>query len=294
MATTATAAKAVKPQKRRRKPAAFLRRYGRVLFGGTLVAFLVLIAIFAPIIAPMDPNEYFMVDGSLQDKLFPNDVYLFGTDGLGRDLFSRVVYGARITLVVGILVQVVTIITGTICGLLCGYYKKVDAVLSRFMEGLAAMPGLLLTMVMCSVLGPGIIQVVISMVIGRLPGLTRMMRAQVLSLREKEFVESAKAMGSPDLRTIFLHILPHTSSYLIIRFTTGISGCMMGLSGLAFLGVGLDPAIPNWGSIISSGLEFMYTHTYMIVYPGIALAITIFGFNMMGEGLRDILDPRYK
>ncbi len=290
MATTATNVKAAKPQKRRRKPAAFLRRYGRVLFGGTLVAFLVIIAIFAPYIAPFDPLEY-NIEAM---KQYPSEVHWFGTDALGRDLFSRVVYGARITLIVGIMVQIVTIIVGSICGLLCGYYRRVDAFLSRFMEGLAAMPGLLLTLVMCSVMGPGIIQVVISMVIGRLPGLTRMMRAQVLSLKEKEFVESAKAMGSPDMRTIFLHILPHTASYLIIRFTTGISGCMMGLAGLAFLGVGLDPAIPNWGSIINAGLEFMYSHTYMIVYPGIALAITIFGFNMMGEGLRDILDPRYK
>lgn len=290
MATTATTVQAVKPQKRRRKPGAFFRRYGRVLFGGTLVAFLILIAIFAPYLAHYDPNA---VDMSIA-KQAPSAEHWFGTDVYGRDLYSRTIHGSRITLSVGFLVQLFTIVIGSCCGLLCGYYKRVDAFLSRFMEGLAAMPGLLLTLVMCSVLGPGMIQVVTSLVIGRLPGLTRMMRAQVLSLKEKEFVESAKAMGSPDLRTIFLHILPHTTSYLLIRFTTGISGAMMSLATLAFLGVGMDPSIPNWGSIISDGQMYLFLYPYMIMYPGIALCITIFGFNLMGEGLRDILDPRYK
>ena len=137
-------------------------------------------------------------------------------------------------------------------------------------------------------------QKVIALVIGRLPGMTRMMRSQVLSLKEKEFVESAKAMGSPDMRTVFLHILPHTSHYLFIRFTTGISSCMLGLAGLAFLGVGLDPSIPNWGSIISDGQQLLFIYPYMIVYPGIALCICVLGFNLLGEGLRDVLDPRYK
>lgn len=291
MATTATATvKAAKPKKKRRKPAAFLRRYGRVLIGGTLVAIVVFIAIFAPMLTKYDPNA---VDMSIA-KQAPNAEHWFGTDIYGRDLYSRTIYGSQITLSVGLLVQLVTIVVGSISGLLCGYYRKVDNVLSRVMEGLAAMPGMLLTLVMASVLGPGMIQVVIALVIGRLPSMTRMMRAQVLSLKEKEFVESAKAMGSPNLRTIFLHILPHTSSYLLIRFTTGISSCMLGLASLAFLGVGLDPSIPNWGSIISDGQTLLFVYPYMILYPGIALCITVLGFNLMGEGLRDILDPRLK
>ena len=289
MTTTATA-KTAKTKKPRRKLGAFLRRYGRVIIGGSLVAILVLVAIFAPFLTKYDPNA---VDTSIA-KMPPNAEHIFGTDIYGRDLFSRTVYGSRITIAVGLLVQLVTIVVGSVCGLLCGYYRKVDNIISRFMEGLAAMPGMLLTLVMCSVLGPGMVQVVIAMVISRLPGMTRMMRSQVLSLREKEFVESAKAMGSPDFRTIFLHILPHTSHYLFIRFTTGISRCMLGLAGLAFLGVGLDPSIPNWGSIISDGQALLFVYPYMIVYPGIALCICVLGFNLLGEGLRDTLDPRYK
>ncbi len=277
-------------EKRRRKPKAFIKRYLRVMVGGLLVGFLILVAIFAPLLAKHDPNE---IEISRMNQA-PSDDFPFGTDALGRCVYSRVIYGTRISLIIGLGVQFVTIVVGTILGLICGYYRGADMIIMRIMEGLMAMPGLLLTFVMASVLGYGPGNMILSMVIGRIPTLVRTLRGKVLSLREKEYIESEKAMGARDIRTIFLHVLPQTTNYLVIRFTTGISGAIMGIASLAYLGVGLDPKIPNWGTIISEGQKFLLTRPYLCVYPGIAICITIFGFTMLGEGLRELLDPKLK
>lgn len=274
----------------RRKPAAFMRRYARVIVGGSIIGVIVLIAIFAPLLAPYDPVVLDMANA----KMPPNPAHPFGTDIYGRDLLSRVLYGTRITLVVALGVQVLVLTVGATCGLLCGYYRRVDAILMRVMEGLSAIPQLLLSLVIASVLGPGPIKMMIALVASGLPGITRMVRSQVLSLREKEFVESEKAMGANDLRTIFLHILPHCFSYLIIRFNTGISNTILSLTSLSYLGVGLDPSIPNWGAIIADGQALLLMHIHLVLSPGLAICITVFGFCMLGDGLRDILDPKLK
>lgn len=275
-------------ERKRRKPKAFVKRYGRIMIGGVIVGILVITAIFAPLLAPSDPNEVNMGNA----KKLPSIENRFGTDVFGRDLFSRIIYGTRITLVVALGVQTFVIIMGSICGLLAGYYRRVDGILMRFMEGLAAMPQLLLALVIASVLGPGIFKMMIALVVSALPAITRMMRSQVLSLREKEFIESEKAMGASDFRTIFLHILPHCSSYLLIRFNTGLASTVLALASLSYLGVGLNPAIPNWGAIIADGQDFLLLYPHLVVFPGLAICLTVFGFSMMGEGLRDILDPR--
>ena len=276
--------------RKRRKPKAFIKRYGRVMIGGAIVAALVIMAVFAPLIATHDPQA---VDMTIA-KQTPNSEHLFGTDVYGRDLFSRVVYGSRVTLVATLGIQAMVIIIGSICGLLCGYYRRVDGILSRIMEGLSAMPQLLLALVIASVLGRGTFKMMLSLVLCLIPSLTRMMRSQVLSLKEKEFIQSEKAMGASNFRTIFMHILPHCVPYLLIRFNTGLASTVLNLASLSYLGVGLDPSIPNWGAIIADGQELLLLYPHMVIAPGLAICITVFGFCLFGEGLRDILDPKFE
>lgn len=277
-------------KRKRRRPGAFLKRYGRVIIGGSIVMVVVIMAVFAPFIATQDPY----VTDIAAAKMEPCAEHLFGTDHLGRDIFSRVVYGSRITLIIAILVQCLAVVIGTSLGLLSGYYKKFDVICSRIMEGLAALPQLLLALAIASLLGAGTINVVMSLVICALPSLVRAVRSLVLSLREQEFVEREKAIGASDFRTIFKHILPHCSDYLLIRCATGISGTIGTQATLAFLGVGLDPTIPSWGASISDGQAFLFFYPYMSIIPGIVISLTVFGFTMLGEGLRDVLDPKLK
>jgi len=276
--------------KPRRKPAAFMRRYGRVMVGGGIVGVIILIAVFAPLLSPYDPGQVDMTSA----KALPSALHPFGTDVYGRDLMSRVFYGARVTLIIAVGVQVFTVLIGSTCGLLCGYYRRVDIILMRIMEGVNAIPQILLALVIASVLGAGPVKLMISLVVSGLPNITRTVRSLVLSLRQKEFVESEKAMGANDLRTIFLHILPHCYSYLIIRLNTGLASTILSLTSLSYLGVGLDPTIPNWGAIIADGQSLMLLYLHLILSPGLAICITVFGFCMLGDGLRDILDPKLR
>ena len=276
--------------KKRRKPKAFIKRYGRVLIGGVIIGLIALAGIFAPLITSYDPNK---VDMSIA-KQKPSYEHPFGTDLYGRDVFSRVIYGTRAPFIVGIAVQAIVICVGTTCGLICGYFRKADNIIMRIMEGIHSLPNLLFVLVLTSVLGDGVGNMIIALCIGGLPGITKNIRGQVLSLKEKEFVECEKAMGSNNFRTLFLHIMPHTTNYLLIRFSTGISNTILSLSSLSYLGVGLSPRIPSWGAIISEGQAYILSDPYLVTYPGLAIAITVFGFCLLGEGLRDILDPRYK
>lgn len=277
-------------KKKRRPFKAFIRRYGRVLIGAVIIAVMVITAVFAPLIATHDPYHTDIKEA----KKAPSSEHLFGTDIYGRDNFSRIVYGSRITLVIGIGVQVLVVAIGTTLGLLSGYYRKFDNICSRVMEGLAAMPQLLLALAVATLLGEGTFNVIFSLVVCALPSITRAVRSQVLSLRELEFVESAKAKGASDARIIFLHILPHCSSYLLIRCATGISGTITNMCTLSFLGVGLDPTIPSWGATMADGNALLLFYPYMCVIPGLVICVTVFGFTIMGEGLRDVLDPKLR
>lgn len=280
----------MRTKKPRRTPKAFVKRYGRLMIGGFIIGIFALMAIFAPFIATHDPDAL-----SLSEKhALPNAEHILGCDAYGRDLFSRLVYGARTTMGVALLVQILTIAISAICGLLAGYYRKVDMIMMRVMEVIHAIPQTLLALVIASVLGPGVGNLMIALVVCHLPGPTRYVRAQVLSLRKREFVESEKAMGASDARTIFLHIMPHCSSYLLLRFSSGLGGTVSSLSTLAYLGVGMDPSIPNWGAIISDGNSLMFVYPHLVVSAGIAISLTIFGFCMLGDGLRDVLDPKMR
>lgn len=270
---------------------AFLKKYGRILIGGTIIATVLFCVAFAPLLTNYDPEEV----GAYEDfKQPPSKEHWLGTDMYGRDMWARLIYGGRTTLIVSIGAQVLLVILGTILGLLCGYYKKVEKYLMRFLEAMHTIPSLLFTMLMISVFGNGVPQMIIAMSIFGVPGLARMIRNQVLSLREKEYIESEKAMGASDLRTVFLHILPACSSYLLVRFSNGLSGMILSMTSLTFLGVGLDPTTASWGGLVNEGQKIMFAVPHVITIPTAMISITVFGFAMLGDGLRDLLDPRLK
>jgi len=279
-----------KTKKQRMKPLVFIRKYGRIIIGGTIIAAVLFCSIFAPFLTKWDPEAVEVMDA----KQPPSAEHILGTDLYGRDLWSRILFGSRTTLIVSISAQALLIVAGTVLGLLCGYYTKVEKVLMRFLEAFSTVPNLLLTMLMISVFGSGVIQMILAMSIYGIPGHARMIRNQVLSLREKEYIESEKAMGASDLRTLFLHILPACTSYLLVRFSSGLAGMILSMTALSYLGVGLDPTIANWGGMVNEGQRVMFAFPHLCLYPGLAICITVFGFAMLGDGLRDLLDPKLK
>ena len=277
-------------EKRKMKPGAFIRRYLRVIVAGAVLVCIFLVAIFAPQIATHDPGEL-NIRGMNQP---PSDEHLFGTDMYGRDIFSRVIYGTRVSLIISLAVTTLSIIIGTILGLLVGYYKWADRTIMRFLEGFSAMPGILLSITIITVLGNGVGKLIFAMVIVRLTGITRLVRQQVLSIKEKEHVECAKASGASNLRIMFKYILPLCSSPLIIRFTSGLGGAILSQASLAFLGVGIDPRVPSWGGVINEGRGLIMLYPYQCLYAGLAIMITTLAFSIFGDGVRDILDPKLR
>lgn len=297
---TAAQIKEVDPNHRRLKLGAFLRKYGRVLIGGSIIFAVVFCAIFAPLLTKWDPERTNIGEA----KLKPGEMgvlengeekaHIFGTDIYGRDMWARLIFGSRNTLIISLGAQVILTVSGTLLGLLCGYYTKVEKYLMRVLDAMSTIPNLLLCLLMVSVFGSGVPNLMIAMSFGGIPGLARMVRNQVLSLREKEYIESEKAMGASDIRTVLLHILPACSSYLLVRFSGGLAGSIMSMTSLSYLGVGLDPTIASWGGMIQNSQKIMFAlpHTFMV--PTIAIAITVFGFAMLGDGLRDLLDPKLR
>ena len=280
-----------KTKKPRRKFTAFLKRYGRIIIGGTIILTVLFCVICAPLLTQYDPEE---VGDFSEFKQPPSEKHWLGTDIYGRDMWSRIIFGGRNTLLVSVGAQCVLIILGTILGLLCGYYNKVEKYLMRFLDACSTIPSLLLTMLLISVFGSGVPQMIIAMSIYGIPGLARMIRNQVLSLREKEYIESEKAMGASDLRTVILHILPACSSYLLVRFSNGLSRMILSMTSLSFLGVGLDPTMASWGGLVNDGQKIMFAVPHVVMVPTAVISITVFGYAMLGDGLRDLLDPRLK
>lgn len=276
--------------KKKMKTGAFIRRYLRVMIAGTVLVLIALVAIFAPQIATHDPGEL-NIRGMNQP---PSEEHLFGTDCYGRDIFSRVIYGTRVSLIISLSVTTLSIVIGTCLGLLVGYYKWADRIIMRFLEGFSAMPGILLSITIITVMGNGVGKLIFAMVIVRLTGITRLVRQQVLSIKEKEHVECAKASGASNLRIMFKYILPLCSSPLIIRFTSGLGGAILSQASLAFLGVGIDPRTPSWGGVINEGRSLIMLYPYQCLYAGIAIMITTLAFSILGDGLRDILDPKLR
>lgn len=264
------------------------RKYNRLTFGVVLFLLFILAAVFAPLVATHDPLVF-----NMQDRMqSPSAEHLCGTDAYGRDIFSRIVYGSRVSLAIGLSVLVLCGIFGTLFGLLAGYYKWAEAVIMRIMDGLMAFPSVLLALVILAALGSGVQNIIIALFIAYIPRITRTVRSTALSVKEYEHVEAARAMGASDARIIFKYILPLCVSPLIIRLTLTMALTVLSEASLTFLGVGLSPEIPSWGNILSEGRQYITTSPYMILYPGLAIILSVVSLNMLGDSLRDILDPR--
>jgi ABC-type dipeptide/oligopeptide/nickel transport system permease subunit len=263
-------------------------KYNRLTLGAILFFAFVLSAIFAPYVATHDPLLF-----NMQDRMkSPSAEHLCGTDAYGRDIFSRIVFGTRVSLTIALSVLVLCGVFGTIFGLLAGYYKWADALIMRVMDGLMAFPSILLALVILAALGAGIQNIILALTITHVPRVTRTVRSTAISIKEFEHVEAAKAMGASDARIIFKYILPLCVSPLIVRLTLMMAVTILSEATLTFLGVGLSPEIPSWGNSLSEGRQYITTSPYMILYPGIAIVLSVVSLNMMGDSLRDILDPR--
>ena len=272
------------------KPSVFLRKYGRVLVGGLILLLIVLAAVGAPLLTPYQPGTISMAD----QNQFPNPRHLMGTDRFGRDIFAWVLYGGRISVLVGFATAAVSTVAGVILGLLMGYYKTLDKIVMRILEGISAFPDMLLALTLACIFGNGVDKVVIALSIVGTPSVARIVRAQVLSIKESEHVESARAMGATDLRIMIRYILPLCVSPLIIRFTTTMASAILTEASLSFLGVGVDTSTATWGSILSIAKDFVVTHPYMAIFPGLAIVVTVLSISILGDGLRDLLDPKMK
>lgn len=282
---------------------AFLRKYGRILIGGTILAVIFFFVLGADFLdMGYDPAAF---DPSFADAAIkPNSEHIMGTDQYGRDIWSRILHGGQPTLLVAIGAQVILTCLGTVVGLICGYYNRVERIVMRVLEAFSKIPNMLLTMLVLSLfrfsaeksLLENVLPMMLSMSIHGVPGLARMIRNQVLSLREKEYIESEKAMGASDIRTIFVHIMPACYSYLLVRFSNGLAGMILSMASLSFLGLGLPSTIPTWGFMVNETQEIIFSadHFYMFMWPTLVISVTVFGFAMLGDGLRDLLDPRLK
>lgn len=276
----------------RKKSRAFIlvRKYGRLFVGGIIIAAIVFCAVFADYVTQHDPMEQHLIEKNRP----PSAEHFLGQDGYGRDLWSRIVYGSQSNLLIALGTQIVVTVVGTVLGLICGYYNKAEKYLMRVLEGFALIPNLLLMMMVASIAGAGVPNMILAMSVGGIPGCARMVRNQVLSIREKEYIESEKAMGASDIRTIFVHILPQCSTYLITRFSGGLAGSALGLTSLSYLGFGLAPTVPSWGGIIAENQGNIFSAPHIVLFASLAVCLTVFGFQMLGDGLRDLLDPKLR
>lgn len=248
-------------------------------------------AIFAPLLAPANPLEQDY--NALLSP--PRAGHLLGTDQVGRDILSRVMYGARISLLVGVVSVGVAIVVGAPLGLIAGYLRgAVDEVIMRLMDALIAFPSLILALAIVAVLKPSTVNVMIAIGITYIPLFARLMRAQVLSLRERDYVSAARALGATDLRIMLRHILPNSLAPLIVQSTLGLGFAVLAEAGLGYLGVGVQPPTPTWGSILNQGAALLERAPWISIFPGLAIFILVLSFNLLGDALRDQLDPRLR
>jgi peptide/nickel transport system permease protein len=265
-----------------------VRRNPTIALGAVLLSLLVVMAVFAPFIATSDPFKITPVNRLRP----PSERWWFGTDQFGRDVFSRTVYGARVSLIVGLSVAAFSSILGLALGLACGYFRKVDSIVMRIMDGLMAIPSILLAIALITLSRPGLGIVIVAIVIPEVPRIVRVVRSVVLSIRSQPYIESAIAGGTKNWKLLTRHILPNTLAPLIVQSTYVCASAMLIEAGLSFLGAGVPPEVPSWGNIIAQGRTFFQIAPWTIMIPGAFLAVTVLAVNLLGDGLRDRLDPR--
>lgn len=259
--------------------------------GMVIILVMIFVAILAPWIATHDPLKADIPNREAP----PSKDFYFGTDDFGRDIFSRIIYGTRISLYISILSVVTAAFLGVILGGISGYYGKMtDNIIMRFMDSIMAFPAILLAIGIMAALGPTIYNVIIALGFVYTPRFARIIRGSVLSLKEKEFVEASRAMGNSDFVIITRHILPNCLAPLIVQATVSLAYAILAEAALSFLGLGAPPPAPSWGSILSEARSFMLDAPWMTIFPGVAITLAVVGFNLFGDGLRDVLDPRMK
>jgi len=267
--------------------AEFLRRHPTIVVGATLLLLVILAAIMAPYVT-RDP----ILLEPINRLKPPSAEFWMGTDSLGRDIFARTVHGARISLLVGLTVAIISVFSGLVIGLLAGYFNRVDAVVMRVMDGVMAIPAILLAIALVALLGASVKVVIIAIAIPEIPRVTRLVRSVVLSVRDLPFVEAARSNGTRVTKLLRRHILPSTIAPLIVQATYICASAILTEAGLSFLGAGTPPEFPTWGNMIASSRLYLQIAPWTIFAPGICLALVVLAVNLLGDGLRDRLDPR--
>lgn len=266
----------------------FLTANSSVMFGGSLLLFVATTALLAPILFTVEPTSMHPID-RLQG---PSQAFWFGTDMYGRDTYSRTIFGCRISLVVGFSVAVLSISIGLVIGLVAGYLRWLDAIVMRIMDGIMAIPGILLAIAMLALAGASLQTVILAITIPEIPRVVRLVRGIVLGLREEPYVESAISLGTRTPQILIRHILPNIMAPLIVQGTYVCASAMILEAILSFLGAGVPPETPSWGNIMAEGKSYFQIAPWIIFFPGVYLALTVLGVNVLGDGLRDTLDPR--
>ncbi|WP_343717076.1 ABC transporter permease [Inquilinus sp.] len=288
MTATAINAETAKPKRRSRGLQKFLRNKGAVV-GAVLVLAFVLLAVLAPLITPQDPLQ----TSFLTIRKPPSAAHWLGTDDLGRDIFTRLAYGARASLMAGVISVAIALAVGVPFGLLAGYYGGlVDGAISRATEAMLAIPFLILAIALAAFLGPSLGNAMIAIGLSAMPIFIRLTRGQVLSVKTEDYVEGARSIGLPDRWIIIRYILPNVLPPLIVQATLTIATAIIAEASLSFLGLGQQPPSPSWGSMLNTAKNFMSQAPWMSVFPGGAIFLVVLGFNLLGDGLRDALDPR--
>jgi peptide/nickel transport system permease protein len=287
------------------KPNAALRgllRNPAVLFGGAVITIVLLMGLLAPWLGTIDPaainpiarnkvpGAEFSIRTDTGERI--KMIAAFGTDGLGRDVYSRVIYGARVSLLVGVSVALISVAVGLFIGLLAGFFRILDAVIMRVMDGLMAIPAILLAIAMVSLFRSSVWTVIIAITVPQIPGVVRLVRSIVLSVREEPYVEAAITLGTSTPKLLWRHVLPNTIAPMIVQGTFICASAILVEAILSFLGIGVPPEIPTWGNIMAEGRQVFSLYPHNIIYPGICLALTILAVNVLGDGLRDTIDPK--
>ncbi len=289
---TASNEELLKKERRANSAWSKLKRNKTAMVGLIIVCIMVLIAVFAPLLAPYDPTAI----SPLEAYALPGENgHILGCDHIGRDLLSRIIYGSRVSLLVAFGGTVVAGIIGVLLGLIAGYFGGiVDSVIMRIMDGMLSFPYILLAMVLMTVLGSSIFNVILAVGIGNIPSFARVVRGEVHIIKNEEYCNAARVIGVSNARMLFTHILPNTISPLIVYATLGIAGAIISEAALSFLGLGISEPTASWGSILQTGKFYLNTAPHIATYSGIFILITVLGFNLLGDGVRDVLDPKMK
>lgn len=268
-----------------------LKKNKSAVIGAILILFFIVVAIIGPFLAPYSPTEQDLVN-KLQG---PSAEHWLGTDHFGRDIFSRIIHGTGLTLIVGFFSVALGATVGVFLGIISGYYGgRIDSIIMRLMDILLAFPSILLALAIVTVLGGSLVNVIIAVAISSIPIFARIVRGSTLSVKKLEYIDAMRALGASDARIIFKHILPNISSPIIVQATLSIATSIISASGLSFLGLGAQPPTPEWGAMLSDGRNYLYNAPHVATFPGLAIVAVVLAFNMLGDGLRDALDPKMK